>query len=113
MAVTAAYLVHATDGPREPMDWTPEFSRRARGVPVYATLRALGRAGVAELVDRLCECADRFADRLAATDGFEVVAHGLNQVLVRVRRRRHDRAPRSPPCRRRAPAGRAAPRGAG
>ena len=84
MAVTAAYLVHDPDGPREPMDWTPEFSRRARGLAVYATLRALGRDGVAELVDRLCECADRFADRLAAHDDFEVVTHALNQVLVRV-----------------------------
>jgi glutamate/tyrosine decarboxylase-like PLP-dependent enzyme len=84
MAVTAAYLVQDPDGPREPMDWTPEFSRRARGVAVYATLRALGRSGVAELVDRLCDCAERFAARLAATDGFEVLAQGLNQVLVRV-----------------------------
>jgi glutamate/tyrosine decarboxylase-like PLP-dependent enzyme len=84
MAVTAAYLVHDADGPREPMDWTPEFSRRARSLAVYATLRALGRSGVAELVDRLCDCADRFAERLDAADGFEVVAHGLNQVLVRV-----------------------------
>jgi glutamate/tyrosine decarboxylase-like PLP-dependent enzyme len=84
MAVTAAYLVQDPDGPREPMDWTPEFSRRARGVPVYATLRALGRSGVAELVDRLCDCAERFAVRLSATDGFDVLAQGLNQVLVRV-----------------------------
>jgi glutamate/tyrosine decarboxylase-like PLP-dependent enzyme len=81
MAMTAAYLVQDADGPREPMDWTPEFSRRARGVPVYATLRALGREGVAELVDRLCACADRFAERLPQA-GFEVLAHGLNQVLV-------------------------------
>jgi glutamate/tyrosine decarboxylase-like PLP-dependent enzyme len=84
MAVTAAYLVQDPDGPREPLDWTPEFSRRARGVAVYAVLRALGRAGVAELVDRLCDCAERFADRLAAAEGFEVLAQGLNQVLVRV-----------------------------
>jgi len=84
MAVVAAYLDQDPDGPREPLDWTPEFSRRARGVPVYATLRALGRSGVAELVDRLCDCAERFASRLAETDGFEVLAHGLNQVLVRV-----------------------------
>jgi aromatic-L-amino-acid decarboxylase len=81
MAVTAAYLVQDASGPREPMDWTPEFSRRARGLAVYATLRALGREGVAELVDRLCACAERFARRLPDT-GFEVLAHGLNQVLV-------------------------------
>jgi glutamate/tyrosine decarboxylase-like PLP-dependent enzyme len=81
MAVTAAYLVQDASGPREPMDWTPEFSRRARGLAVYATLRALGREGVAELVDRLCACAERFAQRLPE-EGFEVLAHGLNQVLV-------------------------------
>jgi glutamate/tyrosine decarboxylase-like PLP-dependent enzyme len=81
MAVTAAYLVQDATGPREPMDWTPEFSRRARGLAVYATLRALGREGVAELVDRLCACAERFAQRLPEA-GFEVLAHGLNQVLV-------------------------------
>jgi glutamate/tyrosine decarboxylase-like PLP-dependent enzyme len=81
LAVTAAYLVQDADGPREPMDWTPEFSRRARGIAVYATLRALGRDGVAELVDRLCACAERFAARLSAA-GFEVLAQDLNQVLV-------------------------------
>src|SRR4051794_8396909 len=84
IAMTAAYLVQDPDGPREPMDWTPEFSRRARSVPVYAVLRALGRSGVAELVDRLCDCAERFAERLAAEDGFEILACELNQVLVRV-----------------------------
>jgi glutamate/tyrosine decarboxylase-like PLP-dependent enzyme len=83
-STAAAYLVQDPGGPREPLDWSPEFSRRARGVAVYATLRALGRDGVAELVDRLCACAEQFAERLAATDGFEVVAQGLNQTLVRV-----------------------------
>ena len=81
MAATAAYLVQDASGPREPMDWTPEFSRRARGVAVYATLRALGRDGVAELVDRLCACAERFAEQLGAA-GFEIHGQGLNQVLV-------------------------------
>jgi glutamate/tyrosine decarboxylase-like PLP-dependent enzyme len=81
MAFTAAYLVQDATGPREPMDWTPEFSRRARGLAVYAILRSLGREGVGELVDRLCACADRFADRLPGA-GYEVLSHGLNQVLV-------------------------------
>jgi aromatic-L-amino-acid decarboxylase len=81
MSVTAAYLVQDAGGPREPMDWTPEFSRRARGIAVYATLRALGRDGVAELVDRLCACAERFAHGLGAA-GFEVLAQELNQVVV-------------------------------
>jgi glutamate/tyrosine decarboxylase-like PLP-dependent enzyme len=81
MTSSASYLVQDPDGPREPMDWTPEFSRRARGIAVYATLRALGRDGVAELVDRLCACAERFAERLAA-HGFEVLHQELNQVAV-------------------------------
>ena len=81
MSTSASYLVQDPDGPREPMDWTPEFSRRARGIAVYATLRALGRDGVAELVDRLCACAERFADRLDAA-GFEVLHQELNQVAV-------------------------------
>ena len=83
MAVTASYLQQGGQV-REPIDWTPEFSRRARALPVYAALRSLGRAGVAELVDRLCACADRFASQLAAVPGIEVLAHGLNQVLVRI-----------------------------
>jgi glutamate/tyrosine decarboxylase-like PLP-dependent enzyme len=82
MSVSASYLEQG--GPvRDPLDWTPEFSRRARAVPVYAALRSLGRTGVDELVDRLCACAERFAERLREEDGVEVVAQGLNQVLVR------------------------------
>jgi aromatic-L-amino-acid decarboxylase len=80
VAAVAAYIVQDAAGPREPLDWTPEFSRRARGVAVYATLRALGRDGVAELVDRLCACAERFAQQLDAA-GFEVLEQELNQVL--------------------------------
>ena len=85
MTATAAYISDAAGGggARDPLDFNPEFSRRARGVPVYAALRSLGRSGVAELVDRLCDCADRFAERLAAEPGVEVLAHDLNQVLVR------------------------------
>ena len=81
ISVTAAYLVQDAEGPREPIDWTIEFSRRARGLAVYATLRALGRDGVAELVDRLCACAERFAAGLA-DHGFDVLAQDLNQVVV-------------------------------
>jgi glutamate/tyrosine decarboxylase-like PLP-dependent enzyme len=81
ISVTAAYLVQDAEGPREPMDWTIEFSRRARGLAVYATLRALGRDGVAELVERLCACAERFAVGLADR-GFDVLVQELNQVVV-------------------------------
>lgn len=86
MGVHADYLVHAdeTSGPRDQMDWTPEFSRRARGFALYAALRSLGRRGVAQLVDRSCAHARQFAAALSETDGVEVVNDVvLNQVLVR------------------------------
>jgi glutamate/tyrosine decarboxylase-like PLP-dependent enzyme len=82
MSVQASYLQQG-EAVREPMDWTPEFSRRARSLPVYVTLRSLGRRGVAELVDRLCACAERFAELFEERPGVEVLAQGLNQVLVR------------------------------
>ena len=81
MAITAEYLPTASPW-RNPSDFTPELSRRARGVPVWAALRALGRSGVAELVERTCRHARRFADALAQA-GFEVLNDVvLNQVLV-------------------------------
>lgn len=81
MAITADYL--PTDTPhRNPSDYTPELSRRARGVEVWAALRQLGRQGVADLVERCCEHARRFADGLRAA-GYEVLNDVvLNQVLV-------------------------------
>ena len=48
------------------MDWNPEFSRRARGFPIYAAIRALGRDGIAGMVDRCCDHAARFAELLGA-----------------------------------------------
>ena len=58
MTVQAAYLEQAgADGPRDQMDWNPEFSRRARGFSVYAALRSLGRQGVADLVTTSCDLA--------------------------------------------------------
>jgi glutamate/tyrosine decarboxylase-like PLP-dependent enzyme len=81
MAVTAAYLPAAGEA-RNPCDFTPELSRRARGVEVWAALRSLGRSGVVELVERTCRHASRFAEGLRAA-GFEVLnAVVLNQVLV-------------------------------
>ncbi|MEP7001729.1 MAG: pyridoxal-dependent decarboxylase, partial [bacterium] len=81
MAVTADYL--PTDSvQRNPSDFTPELSRRARGVEVWAALLALGRDGVEELVSRHCRQAQRFAERLSAA-GFEILNEVvLNQVLV-------------------------------
>lgn len=83
MTSTAAYIPSLEDLPAA-IDWNPEFSRRARGVPLYAALRSLGRAGVADLVDRCCEHARRMAEQLAEADGIEVINDVvLNQVLVR------------------------------
>jgi glutamate/tyrosine decarboxylase-like PLP-dependent enzyme len=80
MAITAEYL--PTSQFRNPSDFTPELSRRARGVEVWAALRSLGRKGVAELVERTCRHARRFAERLQAA-GYNVLNEVvLNQVLV-------------------------------
>ena len=80
MSATAAYLLPGRD--REPYDYTPEMSRRARGLDVWAALRSLGRSGLAELVEGCCRHATRFADGLRAA-GFEILNDVvLNQVLV-------------------------------
>ena len=81
MAITAEYLPTASPH-RNPSDYAPELSRRGRGVEVWAALRALGRTGVADLVERNCRQARRFAQGLRAA-GFEVLNDVvLNQVLV-------------------------------
>jgi glutamate/tyrosine decarboxylase-like PLP-dependent enzyme len=85
MTSTSAYIPpHDEDIPWG-VDWTPEFSRRARGLPIYAALRSLGRSGVAALIDGCCDHAQLMAARLAEGDGVEVLNDVvLNQVLVRV-----------------------------
>jgi glutamate/tyrosine decarboxylase-like PLP-dependent enzyme len=81
MSVSAEYLL-TDSGSREPSAYTPEFSRRARGVDVWAALKSLGRGGVAELVDRCCEHASHFARGLSDA-GFDILNDVvLNQVLV-------------------------------
>ena len=84
MAATAEYLVF-TDDPRErdAVDWTPEFSRRARGFAVYAAIRSLGRTGIAALVERCCAHAQLFAELLEAGGMTVLNEVVLNQVLVR------------------------------
>jgi len=83
MSVQASYLEQGT-GARDPMDWVPEFSRRARGIGVYATLRSLGCEGVADLVERTARLARRFAAALAASGRAVIVNEVVsNQVLVR------------------------------
>jgi glutamate/tyrosine decarboxylase-like PLP-dependent enzyme len=78
----AAYA-RSTAEVRNPLDWTPEFSRRARGFASYAALRELGRNGVAELVDRCCDLARALATRIGALEGAELVWEPrINQGLV-------------------------------
>jgi len=82
MSITADYLV--TDSThRNPSDFTPELSRRARGIDIWAALRTLGRSGLAAMIDRNCHLARRFADGFRDA-GFEILNEVvLNQVLVR------------------------------
>jgi glutamate/tyrosine decarboxylase-like PLP-dependent enzyme len=77
MGVRASYLVHADGGPGDPFEKVPEFSRRARGVPVWAALRSLGRDGVAALVDGLVGHAQALARGIGAIEGAQV----LNDVV--------------------------------
>jgi len=81
MAISAEYLPTASDQ-RNPSDYTPELSRRARGVEIWAVLRSLGRTGLASLIERNCRQAQRFAEGLR-TAGYQVLNDVvLNQVLV-------------------------------
>jgi glutamate/tyrosine decarboxylase-like PLP-dependent enzyme len=80
MSIQAAYLVQA--GNREPSHFSPELSRRARGVELWAGLRSLGRSGMAAIVERTSSHARRFAAGLKAA-GYEVLNEVIiNQVLV-------------------------------
>ena len=81
MSITAEYLPTESEC-RNPSDFVPELSRRARGIDIWAALRTLGREGVEELVDRCCRHARRFAEGFQAA-GYEVLNDVvLNQVLV-------------------------------
>ena len=83
-STVAGYLTPGQAGERDPGAFTPEVSRRARGFPVWAALRSLGRSGVAAMVERCCAHARRFADALGAAPGVEILNEVvLNQVLVR------------------------------
>ena len=80
LALTAAYLPQADA--REPSQFTPELSRRARGIEVWAALKTLGRAGLAEMIERNCRQATRFAEGLRDA-GYAILNEVvLNQVLV-------------------------------
>ena len=80
MIQRAAYLIQGET--REPSQYTPESSRRARGVEIWAAIRALGREGIGEMVERTCRHAARFAEGLRAA-GYQVLNDVvINQVLV-------------------------------
>jgi glutamate/tyrosine decarboxylase-like PLP-dependent enzyme len=82
MAIRASYMTEHAE--RTSMDWNPEWSRRARAVPVYAALRSLGRDGIAELVERCSALCVRLVEGIGALDGVEVLVRPeINQGLVR------------------------------
>ncbi len=84
MTLGAAYYVETEGGERDPYNWVAESSRRARGFPIYAALRSLGRDGLAEMIDRGCALARRMADGLRDAPGVTILNDVvLNQVLVR------------------------------
>ena len=83
MSYRAPYLTHASNA-RDQMDWTPEWSRRARGFATYAALRQLGRDGLAELVERCCHHAHALVTRIGRLPGAEMLWEPvINQGLVR------------------------------
>lgn len=80
MMVNAPYLVAGAE--REPNDYVPEASRRARGIEIWATLKSLGREGLSEMVSRDCQLAKKFANGLADA-GFEILNDVvINQILL-------------------------------
>jgi glutamate/tyrosine decarboxylase-like PLP-dependent enzyme len=80
----AVYIPEPEHDERYQAEWVPEFSRRARGIAIYAAIRELGRRGVAELVERCCANARLMADALHGVDGVTVLNDVVfNQVLVR------------------------------
>jgi glutamate/tyrosine decarboxylase-like PLP-dependent enzyme len=84
MTLGAAYYVETAGGERDPYNWVPESSRRARGFSIYAALRSLGRDGLAGMIDGCCAIARRMADALRGAEGVTILNDVvLNQVLVR------------------------------
>jgi glutamate/tyrosine decarboxylase-like PLP-dependent enzyme len=82
MTYHASYLT-AQDEARDPLDWNPEFSRRARGFASYAAMRELGRNGVREMIERNCDCAAALVEGLGRLEGVEVLAKPIiNQGVV-------------------------------
>jgi glutamate/tyrosine decarboxylase-like PLP-dependent enzyme len=82
MSYRAPYLTHAADA-RDQMDWTPEWSRRARGFATYAAIRQLGRNGLADLIETCCRHAHALVTRIGSLPGAEILWEPvINQGLV-------------------------------
>ncbi len=83
MTIPAAYKIEY-DNVRDQIEWGPEWSRRARGIPLYAALRAMGRNGVAGIIERCCDLTHDLVMKLGELPGVEVLAEPIiNQGLVR------------------------------
>jgi glutamate/tyrosine decarboxylase-like PLP-dependent enzyme len=84
MTLGAAYYVETAGGERDPYNWVPESSRRARGFAIHAALKSLGRSGLADMISGCCAIARRMADGLRGAEGVTILNDVvLNQVLVR------------------------------
>jgi len=84
MEYAAPYLAVGGEAERDPMGYSPEFSRRARSLPAWAAIRSLGRRGIAAMIEGSCDHAVAIADGLAALPGCEILNDVvLNQVLLR------------------------------
>lgn len=83
MTIPAPYKVDV-ENVRDQIEWGPEWSRRARGIPIYAALRTLGRNGVADMIERCCDLTREFVSELGKLPGVEVLTTPvINQGLVR------------------------------
>lgn len=89
MTLSASYIAAAASA-RDQIDWNPEWSRRARGIPVYAALKEMGRSGVEAMIDRCCDHCNDIVQGIGALPGAEVLAAPtLNQGLLRFYRAGH------------------------
>ncbi len=85
MSTKATYIDSATEM-REPLDWTPEWSRRARAFSTYAAIQELGRKGIEKQIDHSCQLASALVDRMGRLPRIEIVSSPvLNQGLIRVK----------------------------
>jgi glutamate/tyrosine decarboxylase-like PLP-dependent enzyme len=90
MTISASYIA-AQSVTRDQIDWHPEWSRRARGIPVYAALKEMGRQGVEAMIDRCCSHCEAMVSGMGALPGAEIISPAsLNQGLLRFHRNGND-----------------------